>query len=313
MKTADGTMIARTSSIEDTTVEFGTGNDRGKFGSGSFAVDFGLGSDIVDIKQDTETQGKTYAFSSGIIDTGGGFHVAALVDTGIVPTDGPPTGGYIPPTFSDGTGLSLSNFEVLNLKAGSGSDIIDLSFAPFSLSSSTIDAGAGDDSVTGSQGADSIIGGLGNDTLSGNGGNDSIDGGAGNDSIDGGFGDDRLSGGTGADTLTGGFGADRFLFDATALLERAAAAPVFDRIVDFSHADGDIIDLSKIDANTGLRGNQAFTFIGDHAFSEKAGQLHTVYDGTDTSLEGDLDGDGVADLIIKLSGQVSLVAADFIL
>ena len=167
--------------------------------------------------------------------------------------------------------------------------------------------------MTGSQGADSIIGGLGNDTLSGNGGNDSIDGGAGNDSIDGGFGDDRLSGGTGADTLTGGFGADRFLFDATALLERAAAAPVFDRIVDFSHADGDIIDLSKIDANTGLRGNQAFTFIGDHAFSEKAGQLHTVYDGTDTSLEGDLDGDGVADLIIKLSGQVSLVAADFIL
>jgi hypothetical protein len=44
-----------------------------------------------------------------------------------------------------------------------------------------------------------------------------------------------------------------------------------DGIQDFSA--GDLIDLSRIDANTLLDGDQAFEFIGNAAFSKTAGEL----------------------------------------
>ncbi|SOC07993.1 M10 family metallopeptidase [Rhodobacter maris] len=56
--------------------------------------------------------------------------------------------------------------------------------------------------------------GAGNDTLTGNDAANAIDAGAGNDHVSGGAGDDRLTGGAGNDTLTGGTGADTFLFSA---------------------------------------------------------------------------------------------------
>ncbi len=79
-----------------------------------------------------------------------------------------------------------------------------------------------------------------------------------------------LRGGAGKDTLTGGIGGDRFVFAATGDSVTGANA---DRITDFSRAQGDRIDLSAIDANTGAAGNQAFTFIGSGAFTHHAGQL----------------------------------------
>ncbi|NBX55083.1 MAG: hypothetical protein EBT70_08480 [Betaproteobacteria bacterium] len=50
--------------------------------------------------------------------------------------------------------------------------------------------------------------GAGNDTVTGSAGNDGINGGAGNDSLTGGAGNDTLSGGPGNDTLNGGDGTD---------------------------------------------------------------------------------------------------------
>ncbi len=43
-----------------------------------------------------------------------------------------------------------------------------------------------------------------------------------------------------------------------------------DTIWDFSHAQGDRIDLSAIDANSSVGGNQAFTFIGAANFTGTA-------------------------------------------
>ncbi|MBI5120614.1 MAG: hypothetical protein HZA67_06385, partial [Rhodospirillales bacterium] len=63
-----------------------------------------------------------------------------------------------------------------------------------------IDAGAGDDTVTGTSGADTIIGNAGNDVLNGGAGNDSfvIEGtGAGTDQFHGGDGQDALKGAEG--------------------------------------------------------------------------------------------------------------------
>lgn len=54
-----------------------------------------------------------------------------------------------------------------------------------------INAGQGNDLVTGGSGADFLVGGAGSDVLNGAAGNDSIIGGVGNDRINGGDGTDR--------------------------------------------------------------------------------------------------------------------------
>ena len=43
-----------------------------------------------------------------------------------------------------------------------------------------------------------------------------------------------------------------------------------DSVMDFDSAEGDKVDVSTIDANAVLAGNQAFTFIGTAAFSANA-------------------------------------------
>ena len=132
------------------------------------------------------------------------------------------------------------------------------------------------------------IGGSKNDVIWGNEVANKLEGGAGNDTLNGFEGNDTLIGGTGADTLTGGLGADRFNFSE---LEK------LDRITDFNHAQGDLIDLR----GTGVD----FTWIGGGAFTNHAGELR--FNGG--QLQGDTNGDGLADLIITVAGD-PLVQAD---
>jgi Ca2+-binding RTX toxin-like protein len=72
----------------------------------------------------------------------------------------------------------------------------------------TLDGGAGDDSLSAGAGADRLIGGDGNDRLTGNAGNDTLQGDAGNDRLYGDDGNDQLFGAAGQDSLTGGNGSD---------------------------------------------------------------------------------------------------------
>lgn len=178
--------------------------------------------------------------------------------------------------------------------------------------------GDGDDRIDGDGGADRLSGGAGADTLHGDADADSLAGGSGADklygdsgadTLKGDSGNDRLRGGTGRDTLTGGTGADTFAFGA---LETGRTRDGADRITDFSHAEGDKIELSLIDANANVSGNQTFSFIGTGAFT-KAGQVHLVQSGGYTYVEAETNGDGVADLVIRLSGTINLVAGDFVL
>ncbi|WP_372053341.1 hypothetical protein P7L74_02945 (plasmid) [Tistrella mobilis] len=124
-------------------------------------------------------------------------------------------------------------------------------------------------------------------------------------------GNDELYGRGGADVLTGGGGADRFAYES--VRDSGATGSSRDLITDFSQADGDRIDLSIIDADTGHGGNQAFTFIGAAAFTGMAGELRAVGSTDVTTIFADVDGDGQADLSITLAGLVSLVPADFVL
>lgn len=67
----------------------------------------------------------------------------------------------------------------------------------------------GIDALYGEAGDDDLLGGNGTDQLYGGSGNDTMYGEAGNDTLDGGSYDDFLDGGTGADILRGGSGGDR--------------------------------------------------------------------------------------------------------
>jgi len=168
------------------------------------------------------------------------------------------------------------------------------------------------DVLTGSSGNNTIAGGSGNDSLDGGGGTgkNALDGGAGDDQLTGAGGNDSLTGGTGADRLTGGLGADRFIFTATGDF---ATGAVRDAISDFSTAQADKIDLSGVDANSALSGNQAFTFVGTQAFHNVAGELHYAVAGTGLAVSGDVNADGVADFSFDVAALTSIAGTDFIL
>ncbi|OWJ68101.1 calcium-binding protein [Inquilinus limosus] len=148
------------------------------------------------------------------------------------------------------------------------------------------------------------------DVVSGSQGNDSIVGDTYANVLQGWGGSDVLAGAGGKDTLTGGAGADRFVYGSAAQSVVGANA---DRITDFSHAQGDRIDLSAIDASTAAAGNQAFRFIGTGLYTRHAGELRYAFNGADTTIAGDLNGDGVSDVHIVLAGRVVLQAGDFVL
>ena len=160
--------------------------------------------------------------------------------------------------------------------------------------------------LNGKAGADKLFGGVGDDKLFARAGDDKLLGGAGDDHLSGGKGNDLLVGGLGKDILVGGQGADDFVFLS---VDQAGKGGQRDVIRDFSHAEGDDIDLSGIDANAKASGNQAFSFIGDNGFSGKAGQLQ-YKDGV---VAGDVDGDKAADFHIEIVNHQALVANDFIL
>lgn len=133
-------------------------------------------------------------------------------------------------------------------------------------------------------------------------------GGQGDDTLIGGSGGDMLHGNVGADILTGGGGSDVLHYDS--VNESNAAGR--DTITGFARGF-DKIDLSRIDASAVADGDNAFGFIGPAAFSGVAGQLRAYQNGTGWMVEGDVDGDGVADLLIMVETATPLTGTDFIL
>lgn len=155
--------------------------------------------------------------------------------------------------------------------------------------------------------------GRGNDTAYTGAADDILRGEGGSDDLNGGAGDDLLIGGAGADLLTGGAGADVFRFNTVAAFANKAGRT--DRITDFEAAS-DTIDLSAIDPDAMLAGDQAFTFIGQEAFNSGSPDYQVRFtdhgDGTFT-VEGDTNHDAVADFTVDLSGAIAPGEYNFVL
>jgi Ca2+-binding RTX toxin-like protein len=170
----------------------------------------------------------------------------------------------------------------------------------------SLQGSGGGDNLDGGAGADTLAGGVGSDKLYGRDGNDLLKGEEGQDWLYGGAGADRLEGGSGNDVFYGGTGADTFNF-------RASELRGYDKIMDFSSAEGDRIGLSLIDANVFTTKDDPFKFIGTGSFTKHAGELRYSVTDAGALIQGDTNGDGVADLSILLANVTKLAHTDFTL
>lgn len=202
---------------------------------------------------------------------------------------------------------------------------------------SNIEAATGsnfNDQLYGSDSRNILTGNDGFDFISGNGGDDYIVGGFGHDFLQGGLGRDWLvvdelnwgnltqTGSNATYNYAGRFVRDNEqsgnMVSYKTVNESTASNP---DIIDGFVPGDDLIDLTAIDANTLRSGNQQFGENIVTAFTKKAGQLKVSqftnlvdshnysvsnaaggYKLSGTELQGDVNGDGVADFSVKLVG-----------
>ena len=265
----------------------GAGNDTLMGGDGDDTLDGGIGDDLLSGGAGSDSFAITDAsFGNDTIIGGadlGQFDVIDLSGLSIsvhVVFTAPGAG-----TISNGTS-TITFSEIERLVLPSGNDLVDLSGDSGGI---VVWAGAGSDTLIGSDGydmllgeggADSISGGLGGDFLDGDAGNDTLLGGAGNDtlygdedddSLSGGDGDDLIYGGVGADTLQGGAGADQL----------------------FGQAGNDVFELGSGDTASGGAGDDVFN-VGPGALNGTA----LVVDGGET---GETGGD-----VLNITGPATI-------
>ena len=168
--------------------------------------------------------------------------------------------------------------------------------------------------LEGMRGNDTMFGGAGFDSLFGQAGNDWLEGNAGFDRLSGGDGNDVLVGGATLDLLNGGAGGDSFVYVSPS--DSGTGRGRSDLIQGFEHGI-DYIDLSWIDGNPFVAGDQAVSFIGAVGFSglgvASVGQLRLMNLPGFSVVQIDTDGNGVANIQILATTAAALTPGDFIL
>jgi Ca2+-binding RTX toxin-like protein len=160
----------------------------------------------------------------------------------------------------------------LVISAGDGDDTIAATTLPAAVSRLTLDGGAGNDRLFGSQGADVMIGGDGDDFLFGDNGNDLALMGAGHDVF-------QWDPGDGNDTLEGQDGIDKMLFFGSNASETINVVANGGRVLflrDVANVTMDLNDVEQVD----------FRALG----------------GADNVIIGDLSGTDVTEVSIDLRG-----------
>jgi Ca2+-binding RTX toxin-like protein len=288
------------------------GNDTLVGGDGSDRLDGGAGAD-------------TLAGGDGY-DVASYSDATAAVSIDLTKASSTWTGDAHGDTFTSIEEIALSGFadtfrgdaNANTVRGGSGDDQIyglggdDVLFG--NVGSDAIQGGDGNDLVIGDGGKG---GAAGDDYLQGNAGDDLLLGQRGNDRMVGGTGNDTLVGGVGGDFLAGSEGADIFQYTAVEESQNILINGVsqLDQISDFTQGQ-DKIDLSLIDANPNLAGDQAFTFIADpaHYTGDWTGVVwQTTAANGIVTVNVSTDGDATPEMQIYMSHPYQLTASDFIL
>ena len=154
-----------------------------------------------------------------------------------------------------------------------------------------IASGAGDSIVAAKTGSSTLYGGGTVEELFG-GANESI-----------------FVGGFGKQVYWGGSGENIYTYLA---VSDSTATGGEDEVANF-HTSQDVIDLSHVAANFGSAGAANFTFIGAAALTSAGGQVDFVQNvaKNDTFVQVTLVGDAQPDMVIQLSGLLTLTAANF--
>lgn len=283
------------------TIDGGSGTDKmfGGRGNDTYAVD--SQSEIVTEKSGEGTDTVQSAVSYSLADTDGGGvngdNIENLELTGSAKING--TGNALDNVLIGNSGVNIltgglgNDTYVVNLTADTvkeiasgGKDLVKSS-ASFTLSANVEDL-----TLTGT----AAIDGTGNSA-------DNL--------IVGNKAANVITGGQGRDVMKGGAAADTFDFNS---VKETLATAAHDLINDFKHL-ADHIDLSTIDADTTVAGNQSFSFLDvlGSEFSGSAGELRFVADGQNIIIEGNVDNDLAAEFQIELTGKIGLTMDDFIL
>jgi Ca2+-binding RTX toxin-like protein len=128
--------------------------------------------------------------------------------------------------------------------------------------------------------------------------------------LTGNSGDNLITGNGGADVLKGNLGADIFRYFAIS----DSSTSGIDRIDDFALAQGDVVDISAIDANEGQVGDQAFNQeVGAGAAFSAAGQYRFSAVSGGFLAEFNVDADTDAEFAIRFLGATTPEAGWFLL
>ncbi len=176
----------------------------------------------------------------------------------------------------------------VDARAGDDSVRIDESNGVFTDTiPTTLDGGAGDDTLAGGAGAEKLLGGYGNDTIDGNGGSDLALLGAGDDTF-------VWDPGDGSDTIEGQAGSDTMVFNGAAGAEHIDLSANGNRLRFFRDAGNitmDTNDLETVDFNA-LGGADTIT-VNDLSGTDVR-NVNTDLAGT----PGSSAGDGAIDSVI---------------
>ncbi|MFP1631677.1 hypothetical protein ACLB6G_08070 [Zhengella sp. ZM62] len=329
---SQGNDIFRDHGAHDDTIYGGDGNDNLGSSNGVDFIDGGNGTDTLVIDWSDATD-EIFVYSSyAYVNTNTNFtdstrsvdfqyveNVVVYLGSGADTVNGSSGNDVLNGGGGNDTITGYAGNDTIN--GGAGADTLDggtgFDTLSYEGSSAGVQVFLGGNTATGGDatgdtiaGFENVFGSAHNDRLYGSAQVNLIDGGAGSDIILGNNGNDTLRGREGRDIIYGGNHADTFVY--LALSDSGLLFADRDRIQDFQNGL-DRFDLSALDANTNVAGNQAFTYAGG-TFTGVAGQLRSWEFGGLTFIEGDVDGNGYADFRIELLGTgLGIDASDFVL
>lgn len=269
----------------------GAGNDRLYMSStGSHLFDGGTGRDTFSADRDALAMGGTKPFVVNLTTGMAGFEGADA-----------------------STLATLRGIENLVVQSKSGPVILVGNSGNNRLTSEggadRLEGRGGNDVLWSFGGTDMLIGGAGNDKLFGGGDKDTMLGGTGADVLIGDHGMDQITGGRGQDRMDGGLDAMEDTFHFLSAADSSRTFALADRIENFETLY-DVIELSAIDADLSLAGDQDFFFRRDAGPGANSVWLEEKAEGT--WLMFDNTGDGVRDFALLIADVTGVTDANLV-